>query len=115
MYLTVPLGYCSEYMLSLNIGLTVLSEITRMSEIRRLYSVLLGSIAAARKVDVGHDRYCDVINGVPFSLYLMLIMSNLQYVSILHGYKPIRSESQHQSWDKDIYVMFLQILLIAQY
>ena len=37
MYLTVPLGYCSEYMLSLNIGLTGLSEITRMSEIWRLY------------------------------------------------------------------------------
>ena len=40
MYLTVPLGYCSEYMLSLNIGLTGLSEITRMSEIRRLYPII---------------------------------------------------------------------------
>ena len=40
MYLTVPLGYCSEYMLSLNIGSTGLSETTRMSEIRRLYPIL---------------------------------------------------------------------------
>ena len=37
MYLTLSHGYCSEYMLSLNIGLTGLSEITRMSEIRRFY------------------------------------------------------------------------------
>ena len=37
MYMTVPLGYCTEYKLSLNIGSTGLSEITRMSEIRRLY------------------------------------------------------------------------------
>ena len=36
---TVPLGFCSKCMLSLNMGLTGLSEITRLSEIRRLYPI----------------------------------------------------------------------------
>ena len=36
---TVPLGFCSKCMLSLNMGLTGLSEITRLSEIWRLYPI----------------------------------------------------------------------------
>ena len=36
-YHTLRLEFCTECMLSLNMGLAGLSEITRMSEIRRLY------------------------------------------------------------------------------
>ena len=51
----------------------------------RINTVLLGRIAAARKVDGGCDRHCDVINGVPFRLYLTLMTSNVRYLSILNG------------------------------
>ena len=39
MYHPVPLGFCSECMLSLNICLWSMSEIIRMSEIRGLYPI----------------------------------------------------------------------------
>ena len=32
------------------------------------------------------DSHCDVINDVPFSLYIRLMTSNFKYVSIFHGY-----------------------------
>ena len=31
-------------------------------------------------------HHCEVINDVHFSLYLMLMMSNVKYVSVFHGY-----------------------------
>ena len=41
---------------------------------------------AARKMDGGRDRHCDIISNVPFSFYLMPMMSHIKYVSMLHGY-----------------------------
>ena len=66
----------------------------------------------ARKLDDGRYRHCDVINDVPFSFYLMLITSNVKYVSIPQGCKQIRSENQHQAWDKHKYYM---IILVEEY
>ena len=40
--------------------------------------MLSGCIAAARKMDSGRDRHCDIINDVPFSFYLTLIASNVR-------------------------------------
>ena len=51
----------------------------------RINTVLLGRIAAARKMDGGLHRYCDVINNAPLSLYFTLMTSNMRYVFILHG------------------------------
>ena len=75
--------------------------------------VLFGGIAAARKVDGGRNCHCDVINNIPFSLYLTLMMSIVRYASIFHGFQPIRSENQHWAWDKQIcsYGVFLKPLL----
>ena len=52
----------------------------------RINTVLLGRIAASGKVDGGRDRHCDVINDALFSLYLILMTSNVKYVSIVNGY-----------------------------
>ena len=43
-------------------------------------------ISAARKVVGDRDCHCDVINDVPFPLYVVLMTSNVRYVSLLHGY-----------------------------
>ena len=54
------------------------------------------------------DCHCDIINDVPFSLYVMLMMSNVKYVSIFHGYLPLRNESQHRAWDKVLSALMAQ-------
>ena len=69
--------------------------------------MLLDRIAAAREVDGGRDRHCDVISDVPFSLYFMLMTSNVRYVYILHGCKPIRTQNQHRAWDKITYIIII--------
>ena len=49
--------------------------------------MLFGRIAPAGKVDGGRDRHCDVIDNVPFYLYLTLVTSNVRYVYILYGFE----------------------------
>ena len=78
--------------------------------------MLLGPITAARKDNGGRDHHCDVINNVIFSLYLMLMTSNVRQVYILHGCWPIRSESQHRAWDKVyIYIYISMAYWIASF
>ena len=45
-------------------------------------TVLLGHIAAARKVDGSCYRHCEAISGISFSLYLMLMMSKMRYMCL---------------------------------
>ena len=52
----------------------------------RIITVLLDRITAVRKEDGGGcDRHCDVINDVPFPLYLTLMTSNVRYAYILNS------------------------------
>ena len=65
----------------------------------RINTVSLCRIATRMEVGDGHDRHCDVISDVPFSLYLTLMTSNARFVSILHDCQPIRSESRYWALD----------------
>ena len=69
----------------LHVSAALKSQLSLLSGLNHhINTMLLGHIAPARKLD-GRDRHCDVINDVPFSLYLTLMTSNVRYVSILHG------------------------------
>ena len=99
----VQIRRCSKYIFSFDltpgfVGLGKVDCKTRLETLKSqlfllsglnhhtcINTVLLGRIAAARKADGGCDRHCDVINDVPFPLYLTLMTSNVRYASIFSG------------------------------
>ena len=91
----------SIFVTFLNFSATLKSQLSLLYGLNHcINTVLLSRIRAARKADGGWDCHCDVINDVPFLLYLTLMTSNVRYASKLNDSWPFRRESQHRAWDK---------------
>ena len=58
-------------------------------------TMLLGRIATAWKADGDCDRHCDVINDVPFLLYLTLMTSNVRHASIHNVFSQSEVTTKH--------------------
>ena len=58
-------------------------------------TMLFGRIATAWKADGDCDRHCDVINDVPFLLYLTLMTSNVRYASIHNVFSQSEVTTKH--------------------
>ena len=78
----------------LNMFTALKSQLSFLTGVNKcINTVLLGRIAAARKVDGGRDRHRDVINDALLSLYIYIYL----YIS----------RWWHQTWDRCIYFMLI--------